>query len=247
MTTLTKEILAESDPRLPLHRRLADALANAIRRGDFSPSTALPSESEIAKSCELSLGTVRQAMSHLRESGLIERRQGHGTFIKRADFSRSLLRFFRFGDSGQEIPGSEVLSAATVPAPAAASAALLRAEGEKMLRLERLRYLAGKPVLREELWLPLPEFEAIAEVPPEDHPNLLYPYYEERCGIVIGRASEELSLSEATPRDAELLGYAEGSATIAIERVATAIDGRPVELRLSRGDARTFRYRVEIS
>lgn len=247
MTTLSAQTLAAGDPDLPLHRRLADALEAAIRRGDFSPTDPLPSESDIARDCDVALGTVRQAMSHLRESGLIERRQGRGTFIRRADFSRSLLRFFRFGGAEAEVPQGAVLTSQILPADEATASALDRPPGEGMLRLDRIRHLGGRPAVHEELWLPLPEFARLAEMQPEDLPNLLYPYFEECCGILVARACEELTLSEATAHDAELLECPEGEPIMAIERVATAIDGRPIERRLSRGSARTFRYRVEIS
>lgn len=247
MMTLSAQTLSAGDPGLPLHRRLADAIEAAIRRGDVSPSEPLPSESDIARDCEVALGTVRRAMAHLREIGLVERRQGRGTFIKRIDFSRSLLRFFRFGDSEAEVPQGIVRTSRVTLADGSTASALQLQVDTEVLHLERIRRLGGRPVVHEELWLPLPEFSPLTEIRSEDMPNLLYPFYEERCGILIARATEELSLSEATSRDAELLDCAEGSPIMAIERVATAIDGRPVERRLSRGAADTFRYRVEIS
>lgn len=247
MTLLSTETLAAADPGLPLHRRLATALADAIRSGELDPADPLPSESDIAKDCGVALGTVRQAMSVLREAGLIERRQGRGTFIKRADFSRSLLRFFRFGDDATEVPRGTILTTATTTADEATAAALAITVGDRVLQLERTRSLAGTPVVHELLWLPLPRFDALTEVATDDYPDLLYPFYEEQCGVLITRALEELSFDAATDRDTELLGCADGAPIIAIERIAHDISGRPAERRISRGDARTFRYRVEIS
>lgn len=97
------------------------------------------------------------------------------------------------------------------------------------------------------LWLAVPPFALLADVQVEDYPDLLYPFYEERCGVLVARAEEELQLAEATARDTELLDCPEGAPIITIERIAHDISGRPVERRVSRGDARTFRYRVEIS
>lgn len=247
MTLLSAETLAAADPGLPLHRRLAEALAAAIRTGELDPAHPLPSESDIATDCGVALGTVRQAMLVLREAGLIERRQGRGTFIKRADFSRSLLRFFRFGDDAREIPRGAILSTATTTADEATAAALDIAPGDPVLQLERTRSLAGTPAVHEVLWLPLPRFDALMALASEDYPDLLYPFYEEQCGVLIARASEELSFDEAGDRDTELLDCSAGAPIIEIERVAHAISGRPAERRISRGDARTFRYRVEIS
>ncbi len=247
MTTLSGQDLRSRDPRLPLHRRLADALTEAIRRGDYSPSDPLPSESEIARTCDVAIGTVRQAMAQLREDGLIERRQGRGTFVRRADFSHSLLRFFRFGDGGEDVPESSILTSTTVAASEPTSRALGLDDASSVLHLHRVRRLGGRPVVHEDVYLPLPEHEPLVDLEPGEYPNLLYPLYEERCGVVVVRASEELTLSSATQRDADVLGCSVGDPVVAIERVTTAVDGRVVEHRLSRGDARTFRYRVEIS
>lgn len=247
MTTLSAQTLAAGDPGLPLHRRLAEVLAAAIRSGELTPAAPLPSEKDIARDCDVALGTVRQAMSVLQEAGLIERRQGRGTFVKRADFSRSLLRFFRFGDDAGAVPGSTILTSEETSADADTAAALDLTPGDPALHLTRVRSLAGTPVVHEVIWLPLPRFAGLTDVATDDFPDLLYPFYEERCDVMVARAHEELSFAEATSRDTELLGCAEGAPIISIERVAHAIDGRPTERRISRGDARTFRYRVEIS
>src|SRR5699024_7480940 len=231
MTTLSAEALAAGDEGLPLHRRLAEALAAAIRSGELDPSKPLPSESDIARDCGVALGTVRQAMSVLRDAGLIERRQGRGTFVKRADFSRSLLRFFRFG-STDEVPRGTILASKRTTADEATAAALDIALDNPVLRLERLRSLSGTPVVHEVLWLPLPTFDALADVDNEDYPHLLYPFYEERCGVVIARAFEELGFAEASARDTELLSCPDGAPIISVERVAHAISGRPVERRV---------------
>lgn len=247
MTTLSADSLATGDQGLPLHRRLAEVLAAAIRSGELDPADPLPSEKDIARDCDVALGTVRQAMSLLQEAGLIERRQGRGTFIKRADFSRSLLRFFRFGDGTVEIPRGTILASEAAAADEATAAALDLSPGDPVLRLKRVRALAGTPVVHEVIWLPLPRFEPLTKLATDDYPDLLYPFYEERCSVIIARALEELSFAESDARDRELLDCGDGAPIIAIERVAHDISGRPAERRISRGDARTFRYRVEIS
>lgn len=248
MTPLSPAFLDATDDRLPLHRRLADALSAAIKRGDFPPGQPLPSESEIARDCGVALGTVRQAMSSLREQGLIERRQGRGTFVRRADFAHSLLRFYRFGDvEPGRMPTGEVLSTRTQEADAATAASLQCRVGDRVLRLERLRQFAGEPVAWETIWLPLPRFAALADLRPDRYPDLLYPFYELRCDAVIVRALEDLTIAAATDRDCELLACGSSEPVVVIERVAFAVDETPLERRISRGAAATFHYRVEIS
>ena len=58
--------------------------------------------------------------------------------------------------------------------------------------------------------------------------------YEERYGITVHRAVERLKAVEANAFDAKHLNVKIGSPLLQIERVAETVDGRPIELRISR-------------
>lgn len=247
MTTLSAEALAEGDDRLPLHQRLSDLLIEAIRRGEFGPSTPLPPESEIARRCDIAVGTVRKAMDNLTTQGVIVRQQGRGTFVRRLDLSNSLLRFFRFGREPTSIPNGTVLSSRVEPVDGVTRDALHLPLDAHVLHLERLRFLRGDPMVRETLWLPLPLFDPLRSTPPHAYPDLLYPYYESTVGVMVTRATEDLTVVAPELRDVELLDCAPDEPVVEIQRVARSFDGSPVERRISRGPARTFHYRVEIS
>ena len=71
----------------PKYQRIADALRRDIKRGTYAPGTKLPAETALQDRFRdqfgsLSLPTLRQAISVLRTEGLIESRQGIGTFVK---------------------------------------------------------------------------------------------------------------------------------------------------------------------
>lgn len=76
-----------SAPPLPLtnkHRNLAygvvDYVSELIRDGRVAPGTKVPSEAEIIRALGVSRSVVREAMSHMQAAGLVETRQGVGTF-----------------------------------------------------------------------------------------------------------------------------------------------------------------------
>jgi len=71
---------ASSDPR-PKYARLSEALAQAIEDGAWSPGEKLPTESALADVTPFSLGTVQRAYRQLVDAGLVERRQGAGSFV----------------------------------------------------------------------------------------------------------------------------------------------------------------------
>ncbi len=66
----------------PKYHRVADDLRRQIREGDLRPGDRLPPETELTRRHRMSLPTIRQALGLLRAEGLIESRQGIGTFVK---------------------------------------------------------------------------------------------------------------------------------------------------------------------
>lgn len=72
----------ERDLRIPIHRRIADRLAEAIERGDYPPGSRLPSEATLVRDLGVSRGTLRHALLALRSRGLIEAVPARGTFVR---------------------------------------------------------------------------------------------------------------------------------------------------------------------
>jgi DNA-binding transcriptional MocR family regulator len=65
----------------PLYQRLAASLRDAIRRGDLTAPTRLPSERNLARSLHVSRTTVISAYRVLREERLLESARGSGTRV----------------------------------------------------------------------------------------------------------------------------------------------------------------------
>jgi DNA-binding transcriptional MocR family regulator len=68
----------------PLHARLASALRSAIARGDISAGSRLPAERALARMLSVSRGTVAAAYARLVRDGIVEGRQGSGTYVRLA-------------------------------------------------------------------------------------------------------------------------------------------------------------------
>ncbi len=236
------------DTRLPLYQRLRDEIARNIAKRVWRPGEALPAELELAKSYGVALGTMRKALDTLVADGLLERIQGKGTFVRRADFNASLFRFFRFQslEGERRIPESRILRREVLPAPSAVASALRIDERSEVIRLSRLRLIDGAPVLAEEIWLPQSRFAALMDIPTGDFGDLLYPLYEKLCGEVVAMAEETLTVEVVRAADARLLRLAAGEPLIVIERLAFNHERSPIEWRRSRGPADQFRYHVEI-
>jgi GntR family transcriptional regulator len=235
-------------PRLPFYYRLREEFAGKIAGRDWKPGETIPAEAALARAYGAALGTVRKAIESLVAEGLLERRQGKGTFVRKASFDGSLLRFFRFQpESGAAVvPKGRILKREVIPARPEVARHLAVPEGNQTVHLVRLRLLEGDPLLLDEIWLPRDPFAALLDIPPDEMDDALYPLYERQCGQVIAYAQEELTAEPVSRAHARLLAIPPGTPVIVIERCAFAFDHRVLEWRRSRGRADRYRYRVEI-
>ena len=240
---------SHADQRLPLYQRLRDDLAARITNLEWRPGDVIPTEAELSATYGVAIGTVRKAVDQLVDDGALERRQGRGTYVRRARFNSSMFRFFRFqsSESGERrVPESRILHRECLPAPSAVASALRIPSGEPAINLSRQRLIDGTPLLVEDIWLQRSRFEAILSLKTADFSDLLYPLYEDHCGQVVVSADETLTVELATRMQARLLKLEAGAPLIVIERLALDLERRPIEWRRSRGPADRFRYHAEI-
>lgn len=234
-----------SDNRLPAYLKLRDDLAARIAAGEWGAGEALPSDNRLASEHALSVGTVRKAVQQLVDEGLLERRQGSGTYLRKPAFDATLFRFFqlRDADGGQTIPTSHLISRMPMTAPAAVAARLGETD---VIRIERLRFLSEQPLLTEEIYIPRKLFAGFEAIPDDQVGPLLYPVYYEHFGVFVARAEDEVSFARADQSAAKQLGIAAEDPIAVIERTAFSMAGQPVEWRIARGAASHFRYRSRI-
>lgn len=77
-------ILNQKSP-IPLYRQLADILLAKVRSGEYPPGARIPSEHNLAGAFGIGRPTVRQATAHLVRTGILERRRGAGTFVRKTE------------------------------------------------------------------------------------------------------------------------------------------------------------------
>ncbi|ARF16997.1 FadR/GntR family transcriptional regulator [Sporosarcina ureae] len=74
-----------------IYEEVADALLEMIRSGELRPGDKLESVQQLAESFSVGRSAIREALTSLRAVGLIEMKQGEGTFVK--EFSSEDLAF----------------------------------------------------------------------------------------------------------------------------------------------------------
>lgn len=239
--------LVQPEPGQSRYAAVASALRERIVAGEWAPGAALPSEQTLAQQHGIALSTLRRSLELLAEQGLVERIHGRGTFVREVLAGATLLRFFRFGSGTGEVPSSRVVARREVAALGDLALRLQIAPGEKALQILRVRSLGGSPCLLEEIHLPLPRFQALAEDDPSEWDALFYPMYARRCGVHVQRASDEIGFGQFSAAQAAHLGLPPGHPCARVERRAFDITGRCVEVRTTLGDAHAFHYTVNIT
>ncbi|MDI5985454.1 GntR family transcriptional regulator [Halomonas sp. M4R5S39] len=242
--------MPRADGRLPLYARLRDQLASRIANGEWSPGDMIPSENRLAEEYGVALATMRMGLKQLVDEGLLERRRGTGTFVKQPAFRADLFRFFHIHDvedpDGPVIPESRVLTRQEVDLPPEVKRAFGDDAGARCLKLERVRLWAGDPLLFEEIYLRLPDFDGLMSLDPKEMGPLLYPVFLQKFGILISSATDELSFGTTTSASAKHLALPADSPVAIIERVARNPVGRVIEYRRVHGRPERFRYRVTL-
>lgn len=104
---------------IPLYRQLERELRRRISTGLLVPEERFPSERELKTEFGVSSITVRQALQLLENDGLIERRQGLGTFLRKnaeapffVELTGSVVDFFSLVQSRRtRIVGKSLVAA----------------------------------------------------------------------------------------------------------------------------------------
>jgi DNA-binding transcriptional regulator YhcF (GntR family) len=74
-------VVIDRDAEVPIGVQIAWALRTQIHEGRFSPSQRLPGLRELAETAGVNINTVRAVYQRLEHEGLIDSRQGSGTFV----------------------------------------------------------------------------------------------------------------------------------------------------------------------
>lgn len=74
-----------------VYEAVADAIIEMLKKGELKPGDRLDSVEKLADRFGVGRSAVREALSGLRTMGLVETRQGEGTFIKSFDPSKFKL------------------------------------------------------------------------------------------------------------------------------------------------------------
>jgi GntR family transcriptional regulator len=236
------------DQRLPAYARIRDHLAARIVAREWAPGAAIPAEAELARDYDTSVNTLRRATEQLVREGLLERRQGSGTYVRRPSFDATLFRWFHFtgADGEVTVPESRIVKRTELSANQHIADKLGVPAHSSVLHMLRIRLWAGEPIVVEDLYFPLPLFRQLITMSEQDIGPLFYPMYEREFGCLVSQVEDDISIGVAPRRHANLLGLRPGSPVAIIERSSMRLDGSVIEWRRAHGRADRFHYKLRM-
>lgn len=214
--------------RGPRYQQLYRHISGAVADGSLAPGTQLPPERDLADIAGVSRVTVRKAIGQLVRDGLIDQRQGAGSFVRlppqKIEQSLSgLTSFTEYMQQRGKTSTSRVIGAARAAPTPDETMALGIGGNDRIARVERLRSADGTCMALERSSLPLDILPDPAAVT-----TSLYAVLR-ALGNAPSRAIQRISAHSLGASEASLLEMPEGAPVLRIDRTGYLPSGRPVE------------------
>lgn len=224
----------------PLWSQLTAVLRRRLAVGEYR--NRFPTEMDLTEEFGVSRATVREAIRRLREEGLVEAKRGSGTFVVRRQLEYGLIGMpglaHMITAAGLQ-EESRVLRLSEAPAGEMAAAALGISPEALVVWAERLRSADDEPVALDRSVIALGERDRRAYLSAELKHGSIYQALEERCGIIVTGAHEQVSAVTPTASEVEMLALEPGEALLEIELVSYA-GPQTIEWRISRVRATAY-------
>jgi DNA-binding GntR family transcriptional regulator len=235
---------APVDPGIPvpLYYQIEQSLEAAIVSGTLPQGSRLESELDLARHFGVSRPTIRRAIEHLSERGLVIRRRGIGTIVTSAVVRRTLALTSLYDDlttAGQE-PTTKVLRFERQPCPQDIADSMHLTPGIEVIYFERLRLARDKPLGLMQNFIPAD----VVGISKESLEQTGFYRLLERSGYRLRLATQGIGARAADDREAQLLQIEIGAPVLTVERTSFDESSRVIEYgsHIYRADS----YRVEV-
>ncbi len=217
-----------------VYEKAQQFILDLVKGPGYRAGDRIPSERELSEMTGISRMTVRKAIGHLVDRGVLERRGTAGTFLPTAVIKRPVSEgMFSHGISeivrqcGGE-PGSRLLVFERHAADARVAERLGIKTGDPVIVMRRLRTVNGQPFCIETTHM------ADTRVPGLVADDLLgqrsfYDLLEQRYGIRMHGGEGVISVTTASPQEASLLELGRDTSVLLFQAVSLDVNNRPME------------------
>jgi len=233
--------------KLPLYRKIANSLVEAITSAKYPVGSNLPTEHELSAKLKVSRATIVASLDELERLGLVYRRPRVGTQVAS-----------RFPVTNQVEEGSvlhdwarygveyffEVLRKERVPLPREAGDDPARARNWLKLSGRRVRPRSNRPICTVDVYVHPDYVEIEPEVP--RRPPRIFSLIEARYGLLVASVEQELRAIPIGKGPAGHLGVEAGSCALEILRWYRGPRNKLIEFTVDTHPADRFTYRTRL-
>jgi len=227
----------------PLYFQLKEIFHDKIESEELKEGDMIPSENELQQIYGVSRATVRKAIELLVYEGLLDKKKGRGTFVKRRKIEEQLpvLKSFTEEMSGRNA-SKKVISAAYQKATSGISTLMKLPPDERVFSLKRLMVVDSIPLGILHSLIPA-KFELSLD---EDYTKSLYRILEKK-GVRLKEAEQTIEVRMTTDEETQLLELDAPCPTLVIRRLAYSVNHEVVEYveGVYRGDC--YRYNCKLT
>lgn len=232
---------------IPLHHQISTQIKDGIASGKYRRGDRLPSEGQLGESYAVSRVTVRRALQSLQDQGLIERRNGSGTFVTEKarviNMPTPIAPYLAQVAERRRLSRFKVEDFGFVPAPHDVATSLQIEEGDDVLRVTRVRVSGKLPTAYSTLFLPAAIGHGLTR---KDFERQALSELLNRQGQAYARIDMVTRASLATPHVAGLLDVETGSALVDVQRIGYDAADAPIEFQRIQGPSDRFETHVTI-
>lgn len=239
-----KDILDKRSP-IPLYHQLANWIEARIADATFQIGETIPSETQLAEDFQLNRNTVRHALASLSQKGLLERRRGMGTFVKRKALLTPVHRLGRitsfvddFDINGIDLDDLE-LSKEVMTASDEIARKLKLETDTRIICIERLRIADQTPFVLERQYY---AYETFKELLQKKIEGSMYKILVQHFNIDLHHSVQTLRAMMPSDEIARRLNIGKTIPCMFLESITYDSLDNPVELLYSfyRGDRYLF-------
>jgi DNA-binding GntR family transcriptional regulator len=218
----------------PKYLQIAHYIRDQIVRGDLRPGDEVPSERQLAADWSVSRPTAARSLEALSHQGLVEKRQGSGTYVRSLAVNRRARELYgRARQTGKIYTPGEytvITSAGWLEAPDYVAEALNLAPGGRAVHRRRVTNDQSGPITLSTSWFaPDVGQQAPKLLDPERIQEGTLMYVEKMTGRQGSYAEDRMCARQATGEEASDLRLTGGSAVLIAHHVVYDLQDQPLE------------------
>lgn len=231
----------------PLYVQVANVLREEIISGKYGTHGCIGTHTQLTERFEVSLRTIRKAVQTLEEEGLVEIRQGKGTFVRGTMLVDPLQDLTGVSNLLSEMCIEKQVAVPVfklIDVPGWIERDVAEVLGKKCLFVRRIVSIQGTPIADVEMYLPERFYQLMTKE--EVELNTVYQIFHEKLGIDLGRGRQFIRATGAKGEIAESLHLPENSPVLQIERKAFDSQGNLIEFMILTYEASKYCFEVEL-